>query len=394
MAANLIIDAATVSWRRRARTAATLAAVAVGLAAFTASVLLSASGSAAIGAQFDALKATRLVITVAPGESVGPDAVQRVRDLDGVTAAGRFVRGSDSKGAVVSRLPATLGDGADAGTQTTGSVVLADSGALAAFGVQIVAGRPYDVGHERRGDRVAIADLALVDGLGGYTPGMSVWVDGEEIRLVGVYRSPDEETVTTGALLLPLTATWRGDQQDPDDSVSTIVRTRRGAADVVADQVARVVMPTDFEHVAVQVPADARGLAGRVGSDLSGLSTGLAAISLLIGGLIVSNSMTVAVLERRQEIGLRRAVGATRWSITAQVVLESTVLGLLGGLAGLLIGVELSTLVCLVRGWPLDARWADLALAPALGAAAGALGGWRPARSAARIEPAEALRAT
>ena len=118
----------------------------------------------------------------------------------------------------------------------------------------------------------------------------------------------------------------------------------------------------------------------------------LGAISLLVGGVGIMNIMLANMAERRQEIGLRRALGAARRHIAAQFLLESTVTGLLGGIIGASLGVLVIVSVSAVREWtPVLEGWLPFA-AVGLGALIGLIAGTYPALRAARTEPITALR--
>ncbi|MET8835938.1 FtsX-like permease family protein [Micromonospora sp. NPDC004540] len=125
---------------------------------------------------------------------------------------------------------------------------------------------------------------------------------------------------------------------------------------------------------------------------MRGLFLGLGAIALLVGAIGIANVMVISVLERRTEIGLRRALGAARGHVAAQFLTESLVLSTIGGLAGIAIGVAVTAAVALDRGWsvlvPAQALWGGLGVS----LAAGAIAGLYPALRAAVIPPTDALR--
>ena len=150
--------------------------------------------------------------------------------------------------------------------------------------------------------------------------------------------------------------------------------------------------PDDPSRVGVSRPSDA--LTAQLAVKQSGgtLILGLGAIALLVGAIGIANVMVISVLERRTEIGLRRALGAARIHVAAQFLTESLVLSTLGGIAGTLIGVAITTGMAYNRGWavliPPQALWGGVAVA----ITTGALAGLYPALRAALIPPTDALR--
>jgi putative ABC transport system permease protein len=161
----------------------------------------------------------------------------------------------------------------------------------------------------------------------------------------------------------------------------------------VAGVLAATANPASPEEVEVSRPSDA--LAARAATDdaLTGLLLGLGAISLLVGGVGVANTMVVAVLERRREIGLRRALGATGRQLMGQFLSESVVLSLAGGAVGLVLGSAVVAVWATAQGWPVTIPlWSPAAgLGSTVGV--GVLAGLIPASRAARIDPALALSA-
>ena len=152
--------------------------------------------------------------------------------------------------------------------------------------------------------------------------------------------------------------------------------------------------PQSPEQVLVNRPSDALTARIAVANSSTTLVVALGAVALLVGGVGIANVMFVSILERRSEIGLRRALGATRAHIAFQFLAESLVLSGLGGSVGVLAGVAVTAAYATEQGWsilvPVSIVWAALAAAVAIGAVAGLY----PAVRAARLAPTEALRAT
>jgi len=122
------------------------------------------------------------------------------------------------------------------------------------------------------------------------------------------------------------------------------------------------------------------------------LLTGIAAISLVVGGIGIMNIMLVTVTERTREIGIRKALGAKRKTITTQFLVESIVLTLTGGVLGVLLGIGVSLIITKTMGLPSVISITSISLAVGVSCLIGIIFGWYPAHRASKLQPIEALR--
>ena len=170
------------------------------------------------------------------------------------------------------------------------------------------------------------------------------------------------------------------------------IRTAVGAAQLIARQAPVAIDPNEPTALQVDAPPAPGQVRRDVEADVNALFLLLGGVALLVGGLGIANVTLLSVLERISEIGLRRALGAARRHIAAQFLVESVVVGFLGGLLGTTAGVLLTVSVSAARDWTplLDIRL--VVMAPLLGAVIGLAAGTYPAWKASAIEPIDALR--
>jgi putative ABC transport system permease protein len=162
----------------------------------------------------------------------------------------------------------------------------------------------------------------------------------------------------------------------------------------VSNLLAATADPQNADGVDVSQPSDVLEARAAAKGQFTTLLLGLGAVALLVGAIGIANIMVISVLERRGEIGLRRALGATRRHISTQFLAESALLAVMGGIAGLAFGAIATWVYSIAQNQPWVVPLYALIAAPAAGFVIGAVAGLYPAAKAARLSPTEALRAS
>jgi putative ABC transport system permease protein len=371
----------------------------LGIAALVATVGIGQTAAGQITQRFDEAAATRVVVQAREGDGPGEegavslsrlpwDAPERLTRLNGVAAAGTYAR-VDIDEATVTGLP--VADPAGTATQDV-PVAAGSPGLFEAVRAQLRTGRLYDAGHDERGDPVVVLGRYAAERLGveRIDSQPSIFIGDRPFTVIGIVESVGARADLLDSAVMPVGTARAVYGLTALEAVE--IRTELGAAQLVARQAPIAISPNEPELLDVNAPPRPGQLRRDVVGDVNALFLVLGGVALLVGGLGIANVTLLSVLERISEIGLRRAVGATRIHIAGQFLVESGIVGLLGGLIGATVGVLATVGVSAFRDWTplLDMR---LAIgAPLLGALIGLLAGTYPAWRAATIEPIAALR--
>jgi putative ABC transport system permease protein len=362
--------------------------IAIGIACVVAVLGVSASSQAGLLAQIDALGTN--LLTVQPGKSITGDDAKLPVEAPAMISRLPAVRQT----AYVGRVDGAVyrNDRVFAGG-TGGIAVLATSLTLPeTLDVALVSGAWLNPATEHYPTVVLGAAAARRLGISEVRDSPQIYLAGQWFTVVGVLgAAPLDSGIDSAALVgFPVAVERLGFDGYP---TKIYERSTEESVQAVRDQLPKVANPQSPDEVAISRPSDALVARAAAQNAYTGLFLGLGAIALLVGGIGIANVMVIGVLERRGEIGLRRALGATRGHVRRQFFTESILLSVAGGVAGAVIG----TMITL--GYAASRDWAAVVPATALGGGltasllAGTIAGLYPAARAARMSPTEALRA-
>jgi putative ABC transport system permease protein len=348
---------------------------------------ISGSSRAQLVAEIDALGTN--LLTVTPGQSVTAEipklpktAPAMVRRIGPVLAASAI---GDVQASVYrnDRIPAV----------NTGAITVysADTSLLKTLQGHMARGRFLSAATARLPAVVLGADAARALGIDQADGSVRVWLGNNWFDVIGILeRLPLAPELDRTALIgLPVAERVLHATGHP---VQIYVRTNPASVAAVQAVLPATADPAAPQDVSVANPADALAARAAVTVAFRNLFLGLGAVALLVGGIGIANVMVIAVLERRGEIGLRRALGASRRHIAVQFVAEAALLAGTGGVAGALLGGLATTVYAAARHWSAVVPVPVLLVAVGIAVALGAIAGVYPALRAARLAPAEALR--
>ena len=382
---------------RRLRAALSALGIAIGVAAIVAVLGLSSSSQAGLLAEIDRLGTN--LLSVRNGQSFTGETAQLPLTapvmIDRIGAVEQLAVTASVPAVNVYRSPRVPE------IETKGLTALAaDLDLLGVIGTDVARGRYLNAATATEPVAVLGATAARRLGIDRVYEGQRIWLGGQWFYVAGILaQAVLAPEVDTSALIGFAAAERCLDYVSIEQGEATTgppttiyVRAQTSRVDEVQKLLARTANPTAPNEVDVSQPSDALTARAAAQSALDSLFLGLGAVALLVGAVGVANIMVISVLERRSEIGLRRALGATKAQIRTQFLAEAILLALLGGAVGVAAGALATAVYASAEGWavvvPLEAWAGGIASAIAIGAIAGLL----PALRAARMSPTEALR--
>jgi putative ABC transport system permease protein len=378
---------------RKMRTVLLLLGPMIGVAAIIAAVGLTDSAKGDLKAKVAELGTNLVEVSAASSfgqetPTLPADAIDRARTVTTVEAVGSVRQLSN---VLVSPYTEALEEFA-----TVPIPVLAADGLVpAVLEVDLVSGRWLDSFDESVGARVAVIGQSLAREFS-YLPGenRTIELDGRPYAVVGILERVQLEPGFDNAVFIPFRTAGEDffDNEIDVEPNKLYVRSAEGSEDLTAEALAVAIGLGGPDEIAAEIKSEALELAAQSDRQLQLIVVSMGLLAIVVGGLGIANVMSISVIQRSAEIGIRRALGHTRRIIAVQFLLEAVAVGIVGGILGVLLGMLAIFVGVSAAGWVfVMAGW----LAPAgvaLAVVISVLAGSYPAVRAARLEPLETLR--
>lgn len=401
---EIILEAINTLRVNKLRTFLAILGIVIGIGSVIALISLGQGSQQAVQNQIQSLGAN--LLTVSPGSQrggfiqggAGSATTLTLADAEAISTSGTVTEVANVSPEYSKRAQVTGG-----GKNTNTSITGVRSVYSTIHKVSIAQGVFITEGDDARQSKVAVLGPQVVTDIFGENVnpiGQSIRIQGQSFKVVGV-------TVSKGGtgfqnqddvVYIPLSTAMK--IVFGSTSLSSI-SVEAKSADVMTqaeDQVGYVLLdkhklsdPTKADF-SIFSQNDILSTASSVTGTFTALLSGIAAISLIVGGIGIMNIMLVTVTERTREIGLRKALGAKKKDIITQFLVESIILTFGGGVIGMVVGVLISLIISKLVSIPFTITFGSVTLAIGVSAAIGILFGWYPARKAANLQPIEALR--
>ncbi len=387
------------------RSMLTMLGIVIGVAAVIAVIALGSGAQTAVKERITALGTT--LLSVSPGQQFGRGGISSEGDRAKLTmkdAAALEERGGSKLAAVQPEMSRNL-QVQYTNKNTNTSIVATTANYLTVRNYELSAGRFFSSAEDNSKARLAVIGPEVLKNLGFESPEAiideAIRIRGIQFTVVGVLKSKGQSSPFNNPddqVLIPLnTGRFRVLGTDRVRSISVLAPSETEIPNTMAE-IERVLRrehklrqgrPNDFT---IRNQSDFLSTLGETTVVFTYLLSGIAAVSLLVGGIGIMNIMLVSVTERTREIGVRKALGATKFNILGQFLIEAVVLCLLGGLIGILVGGGIAAWLSNSFGWNTEISTASMVGAFAFSAIVGILFGVWPARRAAKLDPIMALR--
>jgi putative ABC transport system permease protein len=372
---------------RPARAILSAAGIALGIATLVSVLGISSSSRAQLVAQIDALGTN--LLTVTPGQSFSGGTVTLPKTAPAMAARIAPVLAASAIGDVNANV--YRNDRISAANTEAITVYAAQTNLLPTLEGHLAHGRFLNPATDQFPAVVLGADAAGALGIDRADGSAQVWLGNHWFSVVGILdRLPLAPELDRTALIgFPVAERLLGAAGSP---VEVYVRTYPASVNAVESVLAATANPVAPQDVSITNPTDALVARADASAAFQSLFLALGAVALVVGGIGIANVMVIAVLERRGEIGLRRALGARRAHIGVQFVAEAALLALIGGTAGAVLGGFVTAVYSSARHWSAVVSVPALFGAVAIALVVGAVAGIYPALRATRLSPSEALR--
>ncbi len=374
---------------RRLRTGLSTLGVAIGIAAMVGVLGLSASSREELQTRIRALGTNLLEVQAGQGfgrgsQTLPADAVKMVSRIGPVNAVSSI--------ATVPNATVRRTDAISAGINGGITVFAADTGLLTTLKASLADGQWLDAATSTYPAVVLGSVTAQKLGIVSVADELRVRIGDNWFAVIGILKPVAAASGLDRGAMIGIAAAETyivGDSLAPE---RIYVRTQEGAVDVVRGVLPPTVNPETPEEVETTRPSDALAAENAASTAFTSLFLGLGAVALLVGGIGIANVMVIAVIERRSEIGLRRALGATRAHVRRQFLTEAILLAGAGGVVGVGLGAAVTAIYASTKHWKIVVPPIALVGGVAAALAIGAIAGLYPAARAARLPPTEALR--